>query len=251
MTAQIKNTPAHVLVTGAAKRVGKEVALHFAKNGHNVTVHYGSSQSEAELLVQQITEGPGAAVSLQADITDSTAIDHLIAQSVEKFGPIDIAVLSASAFKKTPWETVQEEDWDFLMNVNLKSVFLFAKALSGNMNDGGSIITIGDWSGLRPYKNFLPYTVSKAGVVALTKALAQELAPTIRVNCVCPGTILPPDNVSEEIISNIKANTPLEKIGSPKDLVAAVQFLSESTDFATGTILVLDGGRLIADPGYG
>ena len=115
------------------------------------------------------------------------------------------------------------------------------------MNKDGVIITFGDWSGIRPYKNYLPYCVSKAAVISLTKALAQELAPDIRVNCICPGTILPPEDAPAEKIEQIENATPLGRIGKPEDILAAVHYLTEGSDFTTGVILPVDGGRLVSN----
>lgn len=236
-----------VLVTGAAKRVGREIALDFAGHGARVVVHYHTSADAAATTAADCRAAGGAAITHDADLTDAAAVDGLIAATLAAYGRLDVVVASASVFARTPWATVTPAEWEAQMRGNLTSTFLLARAAAPVMADGGVIITIGDWSGLRPYKDFLPYCVSKAGVIALSQALAQELAPRLRVNCVCPGTILPPPSAAPAALAQIAAQTPLGRIGDPADVVAAVRFLVEGTQFATGSVLVVDGGRLIAN----
>jgi NAD(P)-dependent dehydrogenase (short-subunit alcohol dehydrogenase family) len=174
----------------------------------------------------------------------SAAVDRVVAQ----FGRIDVLVNNAAIFPRTPWAALDEAVWDEAIDVNLKGPFLFAKAAGDRMKAQGSgkIINIADWAGERPYRNYLPYCVSKAGVIALTKGLALELAPEVQVNAVAPGPVLLPEGMSEEEKAKVIAATPLKRIGSPDDVANAVLFLLEGSDFITGAVLPVDGGRLIA-----
>lgn len=240
-----------VLVTGAAKRIGRAIAIDLARSGANVAIHYRNSEHDASAAVEEARSFGVKSRSFAADLTSASAVDSLIHESREFLGSLDIVVSAAAVFKKTPWADVTEADWDYHFDANLKTTFLLARSASRVMSDGSSFVTMGDWSGIRSYRGYLPYCVSKAGVIALTKALAQELAPRIRVNCVCPGTVLPPEHASPEAIDRIRQRTPLGRIGDPADVVAAVRFFVDGTTFATGSVLVVDGGRLVADPGYG
>jgi pteridine reductase len=129
------------------------------------------------------------------------------------------------------------------MDANLKATFQLVRACAPRMADNGVIITFGDWTGQHPQKDYLPYCVSKAGVIAMTKALAKELGPRLRVNCVCPGTVLPPESADSAKLERIAASTPLGRIGTPDDVVGAVRFLVEDGGYITGAILNVDGGR--------
>ena len=237
------------LVTGSARRVGRAVALDLAAAGYAVAVHYNSSEEEARAAVAEIEENGGRARCFQAELTDDAEVEKLVVDAASAFGRLDVLVTCAATFRKTPWEQVSAADWDYHMNANLRATFVLARAAAPRMADGGAIVTVGDWSGMRPITGYLPYCVSKAGVIALTRALAQELAPRLRVNCVCPGTVLPPAGHSEEERQRIERQTPLQRIGSPDDIAAAVRFLVDGSSFVTGAILPVDGGRLIANSG--
>ncbi|MCJ8329631.1 MAG: SDR family oxidoreductase [Lentisphaeria bacterium] len=237
-----------VLITGAAKRIGKAIALDMAKRGHRIALHYRSSKDEAEATAKEcLAAGAEDAKIYCADLTDSNAIYTMISDLVKDFGKLDMLICSAAVFRKTEFNKLSEDDFDFHISANLKSTYLLAIGMSSQMNKDGVIITFGDWSGIRPYKNYLPYCVSKAAVISLTKALAQELAPDIRVNCICPGTILPPEDAPAEKIEQIENATPLGRIGKPEDILAAVHYLTEGSDFTTGVILPVDGGRLVSN----
>jgi NAD(P)-dependent dehydrogenase (short-subunit alcohol dehydrogenase family) len=235
-----------VLVTGAAQRLGRAIALDMADRGASIAVHYRSSTDAAAATVTELQARGVEAVAIRADLTDAAEVDRLISDTVAALGPIDTVVAAAAVYRKTPWDAVTEDDWDFHMDTNAKAQFLLARAAAPQMRDDGCIVTIGDWAGLQAYENFLPYCVSKAALIALTKALAQTLAPRLRVNCVCPGTVLPPTDAPAEKLQAIAEATPLQRIGSPDDIVAAVRFLADETAFATGSVVVVDGGRLIA-----
>lgn len=239
--------PRHILITGAAHRLGREIALSFAESGARIAVHHHSSDPSDTLC--ELRKRGATAEAFQADLRSPQEVDQLIADSADFLGEMDSLVASAAVFRRTPWHEVSEDDWDFHMQGNLKATFLLLRAAALRMADGGAIVTIADWSGLRPYRDYLPYCVSKAGVIALSQALAQELAPRVRVNCVCPGTVMPPENADSAKLAEIANATPLGCIGSPADIANAVQFLIEGTSFATGSVLPIDGGRLVANQG--
>jgi NAD(P)-dependent dehydrogenase (short-subunit alcohol dehydrogenase family) len=244
----LKIVGATALITGGAKRVGKAIALALAKQQAQIAISYQTSSQEAEKTVKEI-EGLGVkALAVAADISKSQQVDHLIKTVHKTLGSIDILVNSAAIFEETPFEQLTETQWDRHLEINLKGTFLCAKAASEVMRrqSKGKIVNIADWSGIRPYKNYLPYCVSKAGVIAMTKALAIELAPTIQVNCICPGPVLLPENFGEEERKAVIQGTPLARLGSPEDIAAAVLFFIQGSDFVTGVALPVDGGRLIA-----
>jgi pteridine reductase len=236
------------LVTGAGRRVGSELALAFATRGATVAVHYRGSAPEAAALVEKIKTAGGNARCFRADLERVAEIDRMVADVVAAFGRLDILVNSASVFFRRPIEEVTERDWDVNMATNLKAPFFLAKAAAPVMRreGAGKIINIGDWAAIRPYNNYLPYTVSKTGLVGLTRALAKALAPEIQVNCVALGPVLAPEDYGADEIAKMVTGTLVKKMGSPKDVAAAVMFLCEGTDFATGSTLLLDGGRLLA-----
>ena len=236
-----------ILITGAARRIGRAIALGLVQTGDRVAVHYHTSAAEAAAVVGELQAAGAESASFGADLTAAADVEALAADVTDRFGQLDVVVAAAAVFRRTPWSAVSEDDWDFHMDANLKATFLLARAVAPRMNEGGVIVTFGDWAGERAYADYLPYCVSKAGVIALSKALAQELAPRVRVNCVCPGTILPPSDATEDGLKRIAEMTPLKRIGSPDDAVAAVKFFVEGSDFTSGSILHIDGGRAIVN----
>ena len=243
---ELKNKVA--LVTGSGRRVGKAIALALAERGCAIAVHYRSSAAEAASVVAEIESLGGRAHAFRADLAKVVEIDGLIPKVVEKFGRIDVLVNSASIFYRKALEEITERDWDDNLNTNLKAPFFLAKAAGLQMRKqgAGKIVNIGDWAGIRPYKNYLPYTVSKSGVIGLTRALAKALAPEVQVNCVALGPVMVPDDYSDAETQTLIAGTLVKRMGSPEDVARAVLFLCEGTDFATGSTLLLDGGRLLA-----
>ncbi|MGO9607772.1 MAG: SDR family oxidoreductase [Candidatus Binataceae bacterium] len=237
-----------VLVTGAGKRVGRTIAGAFAERGAAVAVHYRSSGAEAEAVVSEIESGGGRARPFHAELENVAQVEAMVTDVVAAFGRLDVLVNSASVFYRKPLEEVTEHDWDANLDTNLKAPFFLVKFACAHMRKqgAGKIINIGDWAGIRPYKNYLPYTVSKAGLIGLTRALAKSLAPEVQVNCVALGPVLAPEEYGEDEIAKMVAGTLTKKMGSPQDVARAVLFFCEGTDFATGATLVLDGGRLIA-----
>lgn len=236
------------LVTGAARRVGKTIALALAERGAHVAISYNRSEDEARQTVQEIAACGVRSLTVRGDISRNAEVEAMVGQVIEHFGRIDVLVNNASNYYKTPFERLTEEQWDDLVGTNLKGTFLMAKRVGDEMLRAGSgkIINLADWAGFRPYKDYLPYCVAKAGVIALTRALAQALAPTIQVNAIAPGPVLLPEDFDDNLRHAVIRATPLKRIGAPEDIAQTVVFLVEGSDFITGTTIVVDGGRLIA-----
>jgi pteridine reductase len=219
-------------MTGVA-RIGVDVAKTLSEKG-------------AKLAVTYLTGKPDVGdLQVQADVTNTKDVERVVSETKTKFGRIDGLIHMAANYPRTPWQTLTEADWDNNMNVIAKSAFLMAKALSAEMPEG-KIILISDWSVLtRPYKDHLPYNVAKSAVVGLTKSLAKELAPHVMVNCIAPGPILKPPDLSAEDDAEVLQNTPLGKWGGSHEITKAVLYLLDA-DFVTGQVLYVDGGRSIA-----
>jgi NAD(P)-dependent dehydrogenase (short-subunit alcohol dehydrogenase family) len=236
------------LVTGAGRRVGRAIAAALASRGASIAVHYRSSRPEAEAVVKEIDGRGGTAHAFHADLENVAQIETMVAAVAARFGRIDVLVNSASVFYRKPIEELTERDWDSNLNTNLKAPFFLSKfaGLRMRAQGGGKIVNIGDWAGIRPYNNYLPYTVSKSGIIGLTRALAKALAPEVQVNCIALGPVLAPEDYGADEVARLVERTLTKRMGSPEDVAQAVLFFCEGTDFATGATLVLDGGRLIA-----
>jgi len=236
------------LVTGAAKRVGRVVAHELASRGANVLVHYHTSVVEAEGTVASLRALGVEAEALRADLADATAVRALAVDAESRTGGLSVLVNSASNYLRTPFDGITEAAWDASLDVNLKAPFLLAWTIGRAMRGRGEgvIVNIADWAAERPYRDYLPYCVSKAGIIALTKSLAKELAPAVRVNAVAPGPVLLPEDFGETEIAAVRRATPLGRIGRPEDVARAIRFLAEEAEFSTGSIFHVDGGRGIA-----
>lgn len=230
------------LVTGAAKRIGKEIALELARRGAAICLHYHSSEKEARQTASEIKALGVNCDLFQADLSDVKDTVRL-AEKVFHKQAVDILVNSASLFYKTPLDSVTKKDWDRLIDSNLKGPFFLSKEIGTRMTSG-KIVNIADWSGLRPYRDYAPYCAAKGGLITLTKSLARDLAPKVQCNAVAPGPILPPPDMTEEEKEAVANQTALGRWGSPRDVACAAAFLIES-DFINGTVLVVDGGRSI------
>ena len=236
-----------VLITGA-RRIGADVARELAKRGADVAVSYARSKKEADDVVDEI-EGLGRrAVALQADLTNPDACKAIVEQTAQAFGRLDVLIAMASAYIATPFDTLGLEAWDRTINVDLRSTFLCAIAAVPHMRKqgGGRIVTFSDWlprSGRPRYAGWLPYYVAKGGVMALTEALALELAAdNILVNAVAPGPILAPPATTADEHQKVADATPLGQWGGGGEIAKAVLAYIDS-DFITGETLRVDGGR--------
>jgi pteridine reductase len=197
-------------------------------------------------VVAEIARNRGKAQAFRADLEHVAEIEQMVTKVLDAHGRIDILVNSASIFARTPFAEITERDWDANLDTNLKAPFFLSKYAGAAMRrqGAGKIVNIGDWAAIRPYKDYLPYSVSKSGLIGLTKALAKELAPEVQVNCIALGMVMPPVGYTKEEVERLVKRTLTKKMGTPEDVARAVVFFCE-TDFATGAILTLEGGRLL------
>jgi NAD(P)-dependent dehydrogenase (short-subunit alcohol dehydrogenase family) len=229
------------LVTGAGKRIGRSIALRLAADGAHIAVHYHSSEADAEKVLGEIGVLGRRAVAIQADLSERREVGSMIAGVEKEFGRLDILVNNAGVFFPAKFEELTDEQWDRVMNANLRSQFLCSQAAAPVMRGQGRgrIINLSSLGGLLPWPDFTHYCVSKAGSIMLTRCLARALAPEILVNSVAPGTIqFPGEPPDEEYIRRV----PLHRTGTGGDIAAAVAYLA-SADFVTGQIIAVDGGR--------
>jgi len=229
-----------ILVTGGAVRVGRAIVEELAAAGAKLLCHYHRSDEAVRALESALDARGQALELLREDLTVSGGAARLAAAA----GPLDGLVNSAAAFLPTPLGEVSEADWDAQFALNLKSVFFLSQAVGTAMRErgAGAIVNIADVAGLRPWPRYLPYSISKAGVIALTQGLARALAPPVRVNAVAPGPVLLPEDYDAAQRDAAVASTLLGREGSAEDVARAVRFLLES-DFITGVVLPVDGGR--------
>ena len=239
-----------VLVTGSAKRVGAAISRRLHAAGANLVLHYRSSTREALELRDELNAlRPDSAVAFQADLLDLAALRPLVDQVIEKFGRLDALVNNASSFYATPLAEVDERQWHDLLGTNLRAPLFLAQAAAAELrHHHGCIVNIADIHAERPMHGHLLYSVAKAGLAALTRALAQEMAPQVRVNAVAPGVIMWPENAAwmdEEQRRKIVAHTLLKREGEPDDIAKIVAFLIQDAPYVTGQIIAVDGGRSI------
>jgi NAD(P)-dependent dehydrogenase (short-subunit alcohol dehydrogenase family) len=232
------------LVTGAAKRIGRAVALRLANEGANVVIHYNRSKPEADEAAAEIVRLGQKSVALQADLCSLAEIKRLFHQTVEHFGRLDILVNNAANFISAHLEDTTEKIWDTTLDTNLKAPFFCAQAAAPMLKkSGGVIINFADIGGILPWPGYIPHCASKAGLIMLTKCLAKALAPEVRVNAIAPGTITMSGDPSEWEADFIR-RAPLHRAGTPDDVADAVCYLVNAK-FVTGQVLVLDGGRTL------
>jgi pteridine reductase len=232
------------LVTGAAKRIGRAVALRLAHEGAGVVVHYNNSKSEADSAVAEIENLGRKSIAVQADLRDVSQIRRLFQQTFARFARLDILVNSAANFLPAHLEDTSEEIWDKTLDTNLKAPFFCAQAAAPRLKkSGGVIINFADIGGILAWPGYIPHCASKAGVIMLTKCLAKALAPEVRVNAIAPGTITMSGDPSEWEADFIR-RAPLHRAGTTEDVADAVSYLVQAK-FVTGQTLVLDGGRTL------
>lgn len=231
------------LVTGAGIRIGRSIALRLAAEGADVVVNYRKSADEAQEVVAKIEAGGRKAVAIQADVSKRADVTKVFAAALEKFGRVDILVNNAGTFFAAKFEEITDEQWDGILDTNLKSQFLCAQAAASIMKKQGSgrIVNISSLGGMLAWPGYTHYCVSKAGVIMLTRCLSRALGPEVLVNSVAPGTIeFPGEAPDEDYIQRV----PLHRTGTGDDIADAVAYLVKS-DFVTGQILAVDGGRLL------
>ena len=230
-----------VLVTGSAVRVGRAMALRLAEGGANVAVHYRTSEEEAKETADDVRERGGAATTVQSDLSTVEGARAAVDGAADGLGGIDVLVNSASVFNETPVEEVTEEDWNTNIDINLRAPFFASQRATER--GAKKVINIAGVAAERPFPSFVPYSVSKAGVVSLTKGLAKALAPEVTVNAVSPGTVLSPPDRPEEEERRIAEDTPVKRVGEPGDIADTVAFVVRSSDFLNGAVIDVDGGR--------
>ena len=239
-----------VLITGGAKRVGAAICRRLHGAGANLMLHYRASAGEARLLQAELNHARANSVALiQADLLDIAKLPSLVEQTVQTFGRLDGLVNNASSFFPTPLGEITADDWDDLIGTNLQAPLFLAQAAAPALRKAqGAIVNIADIHAERPLKNYVVYSVAKAGLVGLTRSLARELAPEVRVNAVAPGPVLWPDDESFDELSRqrIISHTPLKREGTPDDIAGAVYFLLADAHYVTGETINVDGGRHIA-----
>jgi pteridine reductase len=232
------------LVTGGARRLGRAFVEALAADGMRVAVHYGHSATEAEAVVDGIRSRGGDAVAFGADLREADAALALPQRVVEHFGRLDVLLNSAAVMERIPLADTTVAQWDDILDLNLRAPFFLAQQAAPHLRaSNGTIINIADLGGLEPWRNYAAHSVSKAGVVMLTKVLAVALAPEITVNAIAPGTVLVPDDYDDDRRAFLSETTPLGRLGVPEDAVEALRYLVRQT-FVTGETVVVDGGRL-------
>jgi NAD(P)-dependent dehydrogenase (short-subunit alcohol dehydrogenase family) len=240
-----------IVITGGAKRLGRAIALECARSGAHVVITYRDSELEAQQTVAEMREiAPDSRFGAYSlEISDGKAVEAFCGRVFEEFPNVSGLVNNAAMFARTPFETLAEEDFDAHIAVNLKGPFLLCRAFGREFlqRGGGSIVNMADIYGIRPLANYVPYCISKAGVVMLTQTLAKALAPRVRVNCLCPGTILLPSQAQgegdeeAELIKRI----PFGRLGEETEIAQTAVFLLGGPKFLTGTILPVDGAQIL------
>lgn len=233
------------LVTGGAVRVGRAISSALAEDGYRLVIHYNSSSGPADELVDEIRGKGGDAVAMGADLADAEAVRRLADEAVAAFGGIDVLVNNASVFPPERLEDTDEALWDHTLAVNLKAPFFLIRHLAATLRERrGVVINMADLAGMQPWAAYAAHGISKAGVIHLTRVAARSLAPEVRVNGIAPGTVLPPESMSDEEVRQLAERAPLKRNGSPDDVVRALRYLLQA-NFVTGETLVVDGGRTL------
>ena len=234
------------LVTGGARRVGAEIVRLLHAAGANVAIHCHRSQDAARQLATQLEAArPGSAAVFSADLLEFAALPALVAAVQSRFGGLHLLVNNASNFYPTPFGHISESQWAELMGSNLQAPLFLAQAAATELRRArGLIINLVDIHGMRPLPDYLVYSTAKAGLIHLTRALARELAPEVRVNAIAPGPVLWPEaGLDEAQKQEIISRTLLQRAGSPLDIARAVRFFATDAPYITGQVLCVDGGR--------
>ncbi len=239
-----------VLVTGAARRIGAELVRHLQQTGMNIILHYRSSEKDATNLADELNAKRDDSVRLlQGDLKEYSHMSNLAQQAVSLYGHIDVLINNASSFYPTQISDINEDVWKDLVGVNLKAPLFLIKAIAPYLKDtNGCIINIVDIHADRPLKNYPVYCIAKAGLAMLTKSMARELAPEIRVNGIAPGAIMWPEAQHyESMHQKIISRTALKREGCPTDIANTALFLINHANYITGQIIAVDGGRTLSN----
>ncbi len=242
----IKYVAKTVLITGAAKRIGREIALSLAKKGSSIILHFNSSEKEATETVNQIQsiidekQNDAFVMKVQADLSDISAIDNML----NKIPQVDILINNASNFYKTEFKEITVEEWNNVLHVNLRAPFILTQFMAKQALKEGCVINIADMAGVHAWPNFVHHGASKAALIHLTKSSAVCLAPEIRVNTIIPGMILPPSGMTQDKWIEMSNNIALKRSGTPEAIVKTVKYIIEN-DFITGAEIRVDGGEFL------
>lgn len=236
------------LITGGARRVGAAACRRLHAEGMHIVLHYRASEEEANALRAELEGGRANSVALvQGDLLDTGGLGRIVHDAAAAFGRLDVLVNNASSFYSTPVGTATERHWEDLLGSNLKAPFFLAQAAAPHLRASrGCIVNIVDIHAERPLKNYPIYSIAKAGLGMLTKSLARELAPEVRVNAIAPGTIIWPEpGLDETVKQQILERTPQKRAGGPQDIAQTLLFLIRDADYITGQIIAVDGGRSV------
>lgn len=236
-----------ILITGSSDRVGKALALALARKGAQTVIHYYTSQKKARQAAEEIAAAGLPPLIVQGEVSRREEWERMLGEILARFGRIDALVNNAALFYRTPLWEISEAQWEQFMNVNLKGVFWGCRVVGEQMlrQQQGRLVNIADIAGRQVWSEYLPYSVSKAGVLALTRGFAKKFAPHVTVNAILPGMIMPAEALGEGEREALIRKIPLKRSGTVEDLSNAVIYLLESGDFITGAEIVIDGGRSI------
>ncbi len=237
-----------ILITGGVIRVGRAITRELLSAGARLFCHYNSAHQEAKSLQKEVENNAQNLHLIQGNLNSVAFAENLVEQVIEESGHIDVLINNAAIFFKTPLGEVNGTDWDKLFQLNLKAPFFCAQKAGMYMKKQGwgKIVNIGDPSGENPWPSFIPYGLTKGGIISMTRGLAKALAPEVQVNCINPGPVMFPDDYSKENQEQALKNTLLKKEGTAEDIAKTVRFILEGSDYITGAIINVDGGRSIA-----
>lgn len=236
------------LVTGGARRIGATISRRLHAEGMNLVIHYRNSKEDAHALQEELhANRPDSVMLIGGDILSIPKLQNLVYETVEEFGHLDVLVNSASSFYPTPMGKAEEKQWDDLIGTNLRAPFFLIQAAMAQLKaNQGCVVNLADIHAFRSLKNYPIYTAAKAGLIALTRSLARELAPDVRVNAIAPGTILWPERDLDEMTKQrIISRVPLKRPGAPEHIADTVLFLIRDADYITGQVIAVDGGRSV------
>ncbi|GMR20414.1 MAG: pteridine reductase [Gammaproteobacteria bacterium] len=237
-----------VLITGGARRIGAQVCRTLHAQGMRLVIHYRSSDEDAHALQKELLAQRADSVMLvQGDMLNVAKLKNLVHETIEAFGRLDVLINNASTFYTTPLDEADESQWEDLLGTNLKAPFFLAQAAAAQLRKHqGCIINMADIHGERPLKTYPIYSIAKAGMVMLTKSLARELGPDVRVNGIAPGAIMWPENEMDDMAKQrIISRTPLRTVGSPEDIARTILFLIRDAGFINGHVISVCGGRSV------
>lgn len=237
------------LVTGGAVRLGRAITVGLADAGYDLVIGYRSSAEAAKDVVSEVEAAGRLCHAVQADLTDPAAAETLVDAVRKAFGRLDLVVNSAASFRSVPLMAVDAEEWDAVMALNVRAPHLIVRAAADLLREArGAVVNITDLSAFQAWREYPHHAISKAALAHLTRVQARTLAPTVRVNAVAPGAVMPPEEWEPERWDALAQFAPLNRLGKAEDVVQAVLYLAEA-DFVTGQILAVDGGRLLGPSG--